>query len=120
GGEARLEQTRAGVPGLIQQHIDAQGEVRRTVGPASGGERGAHAAGELDYAREARGIRARMTRGMNYEIVARDFALQIDLAGDVAHHGVKGEYRFDETLEEEGVIVAARQVGGFVEADLIQ
>ena len=61
-----------------------------------------------------------MARRGQHEIVAGDFAFQVDAAGDPTHHRVQREQGFQDALHGQRIVVLAGQVSGFMQADLVE
>src|SRR5262249_49779901 len=122
-GGNRSEPQRRGLSGSDfagpEQHINTARQLRAVVG-RSRSEGVGHAAAEFDNAGKARGVGARGSGGGDHEIIAGDFAFEVYLAGGPAEHGMESEDSFEDALEQEGVVVATGEVGGFVEDDFVE
>lgn len=81
------------------------------IGRGGGHQRAAHAAGQFGHAGETRGVLPRAASGLDDEIVASDFALQIDAARDPAHNWMQREQGFEKAIDNQRVVVTASQVG---------
>jgi hypothetical protein len=104
---------------LVQQYFHAGCQMGALF---SGGshQRAADTAGQLDHARKTCGVRPRLSGSLDHKVVASNFALQIDLSGDPMHNWMQGEYRFEQALTDQRIIVATGEMSGLVKAYLVQ
>jgi hypothetical protein len=119
-GQPHLQKLRAGVARFVEQHIDAARKVRRIVGGTGGSQRRTHAASEFHNTREAGRVGSRTSGGGDHQVIAGDFALQVDASGDPAYHRMQREEGFDDALRQQRAIVVTRQMAGFMRDDLLE
>src|SRR5436190_18924313 len=70
--------------------------------------------------RQAFCVASRTSGCLNDEIVAGDFAFEIQTCGDKTNEGMENKQGFADTLDQQSIVIAPRKVRGLVNTDLFQ